>query len=222
MAGSAERLEVFKRVVPLVKRGGSAKPVNVVNVQIIICSASLAGVVVAFQRFDAVATEDVVVFCSLAILLNLVGIFIRPCSNPCNVNIITAWLTPALWSSRIFKVRPAIFTRNHLAPHRCAPSITLRPTLFGAFATMVFIATHVARFLGTASGPIFLATNRALAICKAPFCFAVGSKRTWFAPLCVWGRSCYCGAAIGAVNLAIGLHMRYSKLNLNIYSGSAS
>ena len=221
MARTAQRLEIIQSVVSMFFWRGDAVPVNMMNVQIILCAAASAGVIVTLQGLHAVAAEAVVVFCLLAILFNLVGVFVRPFSYPGDVRIVATRFAFALRSSRVFKRRPTIFARQHVSFARRANGISLSSAVFSTLDAMVFFFTSIARFLRRSCRDVAFATNRALTLRDPAFGLSVRSKSARLASFCVWACSCYFRAAVRAIYDAVGLHMSGSRMMPNKYSGGA-
>lgn len=221
MARTAERLEIFQRIVSVFARCGDAQSVNVMNVQIVLCTATLAGVVVALQGVHAVAVKAVVVFGLLAVLLNLVGVLGRPFSYASDVRIIAARLALSLRSGGVFKQRSAIFAGQHVSFARSANSVTFGSAIFGAFHAMIFFFTSVTRFLRRACRLVVLLANYAPAISKSDFGLTVCSKGAGLTSLRVRACPCYLRATVRTVNNAIGFHMSRSRMIPDIYSGGA-
>lgn len=218
VASSAERLEVVQRIVPLLARGGDAQPVNVMNMQVVLSAATLAGVVVALQRLDAVPVKAVVVFSLLAILLNLIGVVGRPLSNSSNVGVVSARFALALRTRCILKRCPAIFARQHVTFARRTSGISFGPAILGAFDAAIFFLTSIASLLYATFRFVVISAYHARTFRKAALSLAVGCQGTRLAPFGVRRRSCYSLPAIWAVNLTVGFHMAFSKMIPNIYS----
>lgn len=218
MARPAQRLEIFQRIVSLFARCGDAKPVNVMNVQVIFAAAALAGVVVALQRLDAIPVKAVVVFGLLAILLNLIGVIGRPLSNSSNVSVVLASLALALRPRNIFKWGAAILTRKHVSFTWCANSVTFISAILSLLNAAIFFLTSIASLLYTTFRFVVISAYHARTFCKAALSLAVGCQGTRLAPFGVRRRSCYSLPAIWAVNLTVGFHMAFSKMIPNIYS----
>jgi hypothetical protein len=161
VASAAKRLEIFQRIVPLLFWCSHAKPVNVVNVQVILAAAALAGVVVTLQGSYAISAETIVVFGLLAILLDFVRVLGRPLSYASDVSIILARFAFPLRPSRVFKGRFAIFAGKKVAFARRTNNISLGSAILSAFDAMVFFLAIFTRFLGRAFWCILTTTHGA-------------------------------------------------------------
>lgn len=222
MAGSAKRLEVFQRVVPLFTRRRNAQSVEVVDMQIILGAATLAGMIITLQGFDTVAAKAVIILGFLAILPNLLRVIGGPSPNAGNMRIIAARFALALRTSRIFKWGSAVFAREPVAFPWRASGVSFCSAILRAFALAVHLSTSFTRILRTACRFVFVLAYHALTVGKATFGLSMSRKRTRLASLCVWGSPRCSSAAVRAVDLTVGSHKRHSMFDLNIYSGGAA
>lgn len=221
MARTAQRLEIIQRIVSAIFGRRNAVAVNVVNVQVIFCAATLACVAVTLQSLDAVSAEAVVIFSLLPVLLYPVWVFGRPLLYSSDVRIVATRFAFALRSSRVFKRRPTIFARQHVSFARRANGISLGSAVFSALDAMVFFFAAIARFLRRSCRHVAFATNRALTLREPAFGLSVRSKSARLASFCVGACSCYFRAAVRAIYDAVGLHMSGSRMMPNKYSEGA-
>lgn len=221
VARSAQRLEVIERIVPLLFGRGNSISVKVVNVQIILCAAALASVIVTLQCLPSITAKTVIVLGFASILFNLVWVCGRPFAYSLDVGIIPARLALSLRSCGVFKRGSTIFARQHVTFARRTNSVSLGSAIFGAFDAMVFFLASITRFLHRACRPIVIGTYTALSDGKSAFGFTVGSKGAGLTSLCVRACSCYLRAAARTINNAVGFHMSHSRMIPNIYSGGA-
>jgi hypothetical protein len=221
VTSTAKRLEIFQRIVPFLFRCSNAKPVSVVNVQVILTAAALAGVIVTLQSSYAISAETIVVFGLLAILLYLVWVLGGPLAQPRDLSVIPAGLAFSLRASRILKRRSAIFARQHVTFARRSNGIFFGPAVFGVFDAAILFLASVANLLRRACGLVVISAHAALLAGKTNLGFTMCGKGAGRASLFVRACSCYLRAAVRAFNNAVGFHMSRSRMIPNKYSGGA-
>ena len=161
MTRATQRLEIIQRIVSAIFGRRNAVAVNVVNVQVILCAATLACVAVTLQSLDAVSAEAVVIFGLLPVLLYLVWVFGRPLSYSSDVRIVATWFAFALRSSGVFKWGSTVLARQHVTLAWRANGISLGSAILSAFDAVVFFFTSVTCFLRRAFWYILTATHGA-------------------------------------------------------------
>ena len=221
MTRTTQRLKIIQRIVSALFVRSNPVAVNVVNVQIIFAAAALAGVIVAFKSFDAVATETVIVFSLLSVLLYFVLVLSRPFAYSRDMNVILARLALTLRPSGVFKRRPAVFAWQHIASTWRTNSIPFGSAVFSTFDSVVFFFATITRFLHRACRLVVIAAYAALPHGKAALCFPVSGKGARLASLCVRACSCYFRAAVRTVNNTVCFHWGNSKMIPDKYSGGS-
>lgn len=135
VARSAQGLKVFEVVVTLLSRGSNAKTVNVMNVQVVLTAAALAGVIVALQSLDAV----VFFFTAIASLLVCSGRLVAATTH----NAIALSITALCLSVSRKSARRASFLVGGCFWHIRPAFRAVKETIFGHINSKLATPQHV-------------------------------------------------------------------------------
>lgn len=211
MAGSAKRLQVFKRVVPAFFRGSNAVSINVMHMEVILCPAALASVSIPFQSPYPVAAKTIVVLCFLPVILHLFRVIRAPFTDFGNSDFVNAIGATHLRASRVFKSIAAVCTPQNIAFSWRSFKITFLSTVLTSLHSRVIFCTRWTSFLVSACRLVLLIAHDAITFTVSRLCFAVYSHCAVFAPFLIRRRFLGCFAAIRAVKMSVLRHFN-SKL----------
>ena len=206
MAAPAQRQQVFQSIVPEVFMRSRPPTVDMVNVQVVLAPAMLAGVLVAGQGGFSIAAEKVIV-------AGLIGVFLQALFVRCKPVMDALYLVRALASRAaclraglVFKIIPAgcahqnrsdgggVGFTSKLGKRRL---VSFRHVLRPAF---------LAGFLMTARRLVLSAAGDAVSRCVAISRLPVRLQRAGLAPLHVRRAFLDNGAAAGASQRSVRFH----------------
>jgi ABC-type multidrug transport system fused ATPase/permease subunit len=206
VATTAKGNQVVQRIVPQWALGGRSLSVNMVNVQMVLCAAILASVIVSLQGFAAIAAEAIVILGSLGVFSHLITICIQPFADFANLFSLLAFGASLLWTGAVFKIIAAFRAKQDRANFDSAFLSAHFTKGLGVFIGAVSRHTSLASALVASSRLVGIAANNAIALLKAASGLAVGSKGARFASLHIGGRSDNLLRAIGASYRSVVLH----------------
>jgi hypothetical protein len=206
VARPAQSKQIVQRIVSLVFWCRDAFAINVMNVQIVLATAVLAGMVVALQSGFSASPEIVIVsslFCVLFFALRI--------KNKPTVDAFKFFGLLALWASvlragLVFKVFSAVRAHQDRANRRSTSRNAKRPQMLSVALGSVRIAASWAGLLVASSGLVNRRTLNATAISKANACLSVCLQSARLAAFHVW--RCFGGASatVGAGKKSVLAH----------------
>lgn len=218
VAGSANREQVFQRIVTQLFGRCHATAINVMNVQIIPCAAALAGMVVALKSQLAVAAEHVNVLRLYAVVAYLVEIAKCPISRSLCAFYLLAVRTVDLWAGRVNKIFSAASAKQN-RPNGHGPFRFSVPTqTLGVVFSPVFRRTRSAYFLSGCSGLVGHSAHNTSPFTPAMPSLPVSLERTGLAPLEIWRSFINRCAAIWAGKHSVFTHDFSRKLKCSHYN----
>lgn len=189
VATTTQRQEVVEFVVPALPSGRCTKAVEVVNVQIVICAAVLAGVLVAFQCGLAISTKGEIVLGLGCVLCCLFWIACRPSANSGDVVGRLAPIASLLRAGSVFEVFSAILAKERSSNRNTASK---NPALFEGLLVLLRSVRRAASWAHFLSGRFWFvcdAAPNASALCIAGLCLSVRLKGARATPFRIRGQA---------------------------------
>lgn len=147
MTTTAQGYQVVQRIVSQLVLGSCAIAINMVNAQVIACSAMLASVVVALHRFCSVAAKVIVVSSILFVQRMKLRVFSKPLMHIFDACRFFALFAFNLWAGFVNKIVATFNTLAHGSNRYCALVFSQFSKVFNICFCAKYWATNGARFL---------------------------------------------------------------------------
>ena len=206
MATTAKSLQILENIVSVFFRSCRAVAVHVMNVQIVLATAVLAGMVVALQGGFSVSPEIVIVSGLFCVLFFALRIKSKPTVDAFKFFGLLALWASVLRAGLVFKVFSAVRAHQDRANRRSTSRNAKRPQMLSVALGSVRIAASWAGLLVASSGLVNRRTLNATAISKANACLSVCLQSARLAAFHVW--RCFGGASatVGAGKKSVLAH----------------
>ena len=163
MAPPAQRQKIADVVVARLTRACYAIAVDVVNLQIVVCSTMLAGVLVSLKGKASIAAKTVVVFGFVGVLFEALFVRGKPLMDASNFRSSLTRLASDLWAGLVNVVFTAVRAIQNCANKRAASFGSQSTKVRNVFLTFMLVFAPKAHFLAGACWLIGCGTNGARA-----------------------------------------------------------
>lgn len=163
MAPPAQRQKIAHVVVARLSRACYSIAVNVMNLQIVVCSTMLAGVLVALKGKASIAAKTVVVFGFVGVLFKSLFVRRKPLMDASNFRSALARLASDLWAGLVNVVFTAVRAIQNCANRRATGLCSQSTKVCNVFLPFMLVFAAKAHFLARACWLVGCGTNGARA-----------------------------------------------------------